>query len=336
MQGSQRSALAIAILVTALGAACTDAQYRLVLVYPDQDAFDMARFAELYFRQDVACDELRQVIGSPDLTFDPHSALPNAGRYPFGRVAFRVAVRKADCQRFLDGCVEAEIASRQDATIRIELATTSGDACAVGGRCLDGNCLYTDGGALDARPTDGGDAANPDVRGLDVAIPDVPSADRRDAAVLDIGGPDVAVDSSAADRLPADRTTADIVAADQALSDLMSGDAALPDTGLDATLLPDVAASDVTSSDQTAADAAVATCDQLFGTASGYLLCSEAADRCEFAILINGLTCADLCQSFGRGCVGAFGNVDPNRCTHVGTETCSMARTDEICVCARS
>lgn len=76
------------------------------------------------------------------------------------------------------------------------------------------------------------------------------------------------------------------------------------------------------------------TCDGIFGTASGYILCEETSTTCSFNANLGGGSCNDVCGSFGKACVGAIDNPDAS-CTEISPnfDTCSTVRQDEICIC---
>ena len=75
-----------------------------------------------------------------------------------------------------------------------------------------------------------------------------------------------------------------------------------------------------------------AACNELFGSALSYRLCSQDLLTCTFSVRINGGTCDSLCESYGRRCVTSFGN-DLDSCVPIVEEACDLARTDQICVC---
>lgn len=81
----------------------------------------------------------------------------------------------------------------------------------------------------------------------------------------------------------------------------------------------------------------LASCDQLYGDALDYLLCSQEPDRCHFSVTTDGASCEALCAQHGGTCLQAFDNPnDPGtECNVLGEDTCQTQRSTEICVCTR-
>lgn len=83
------------------------------------------------------------------------------------------------------------------------------------------------------------------------------------------------------------------------------------------------------------------TCDDIYSTASGYILCQETATSCEFNANTPNGNCQTLCTSFsGQTCLGAHDNPDTagQECNaNLGAgDDCSTNRGTEICVCSRN
>ncbi len=82
--------------------------------------------------------------------------------------------------------------------------------------------------------------------------------------------------------------------------------------------------------------ASAPTCDELYGSAPGYLLCDESQDECTFSAQINGGSCSDLCTSFGATCIAAYDNGAGDSCVVQSlSDTCFTLRVTEICVCSK-
>lgn len=77
-------------------------------------------------------------------------------------------------------------------------------------------------------------------------------------------------------------------------------------------------------------------CDDLYGSAPGYVYCAETAISCEFSANTNGGDCNDLCLSLGGICLEAYDNADPvcMRRPEFGDD-CFTDRGNEICICSR-
>lgn len=91
-----------------------------------------------------------------------------------------------------------------------------------------------------------------------------------------------------------------------------------------------------TSGGSSSGTGASATCDEMYGAATDYMLCEEAADSCSFNVTTAmAANCTMVCESFGGTCVGAQLN-DTDACVSTGDSTCDdMTLTDLICVCSR-
>lgn len=101
-------------------------------------------------------------------------------------------------------------------------------------------------------------------------------------------------------------------------------DAALP---VDAATIPDDVGIDASADPS---------CTELYGRASGFILCSEEyVDECAFYVTLGGGSCADVC---GGSCLRGYNNGGSgDRCAHgTGEDTCDSTHTDEVCYCKRS
>lgn len=81
------------------------------------------------------------------------------------------------------------------------------------------------------------------------------------------------------------------------------------------------------------------TCQEVFGTAEGYISCTEAPGSCAFNVNVYGASCNTLCGMFGHGCIDSINNPglgDGNECFDQGGEyDCnSVGKDTTICVCA--
>jgi hypothetical protein len=80
------------------------------------------------------------------------------------------------------------------------------------------------------------------------------------------------------------------------------------------------------------------TCTEVFGTASGYVLCTEGARSCAFNVNTGGNDCNAICGMFGAACLDDLDN------NSVAGEECivqpadlncaSLGKSTTICVCA--
>ena len=182
--------------------ACSEARPRLVLRYPDEAAFERADFVRIYVGEGFECGELRQLESRVRLTYDPHATAPELGAVEPGITSFLAVIQDAECQVFLDGCVEAEVGTGKYDTVNLFLRRVEGAGCAAAERCVDDQCVEIDAGAVDASLLD---TAVLDTAGLDTSLADavVPDAAVPDAAVPDAATPDaVAGDAAEADGSP--------------------------------------------------------------------------------------------------------------------------------------
>jgi hypothetical protein len=74
-------------------------------------------------------------------------------------------------------------------------------------------------------------------------------------------------------------------------------------------------------------------CDQIYGTASGYELCLQRQDECEFLAFTDG-SCSELCGPLGGTCVTAYDDLNLS-CAIDSTLGCNANRAVQICVCSR-
>lgn len=117
-------------------------------------------------------------------------------------------------------------------------------------------------------------------------------------------------------------------------------DSAVVDAGSALDAAREASIRDARSEPESAADAANATdaapsCDMLFGSAIGYLLCSETPTTCSFNTTLAQTTCNDLCASLGSVCVSALDNNGPPCVAVSFGDTCATVRNSEICECER-
>lgn len=76
-------------------------------------------------------------------------------------------------------------------------------------------------------------------------------------------------------------------------------------------------------------------CDALFGTAPGYLYCTETPDACHFNADTGGGNCNQMCASLDSTCVAAFDNSHACTIIRPNMDTCETNRSTEICACAK-
>jgi hypothetical protein len=82
------------------------------------------------------------------------------------------------------------------------------------------------------------------------------------------------------------------------------------------------------------------TCYALFGMTSGYALCAETADRCDFfSVLGMSGTCSSVCSSAGQTCLDAYSkSSNPQfRCNRnsANQQSCSDNSAGAVCICSR-
>lgn len=109
-----------------------------------------------------------------------------------------------------------------------------------------------------------------------------------------------------------------------------------PTTGDPTTGDPTTGDPSTTGGDSSSDTGAAATCDEMYGGATDYMLCEEAADSCRFNVTTAmAASCDMVCQSFGGTCVGAqLNEADP--CTSTGDTTCDDGgNNDLMCICSR-
>lgn len=83
-----------------------------------------------------------------------------------------------------------------------------------------------------------------------------------------------------------------------------------------------------------ASEAMPVKCDDKYGAAPGYVLCSETGATCRFNAKTGGGTCKQICTSLGGTCLWAEDN-NTEPCVPVGTDTCDSLRSTEICTCSK-
>jgi hypothetical protein len=180
------------------------------------------------------------------------------------------------------------------------------------------------------------DLAERDARRDVPLLPDAPVKDapphvdlrgdqpRQDVPSQDLPGQDLPGQDLLADLQPDQQMTSDLRFDTNRTPDLPKPDTRPPDLPKPDTRPPDTKA--------------LKSCDDIYSTASGYILCKENPTSCEFNANTSP-NCATLCSSFsGQTCLGAYDN--PNtagqECDHIGTDSCSTNRGTEICVCSRN
>lgn len=81
------------------------------------------------------------------------------------------------------------------------------------------------------------------------------------------------------------------------------------------------------------------TCAEIFGGASGYVLCMETEGSCSFNVNTGGNSCTTICSSFGQGCVDTLDNPSAvgQECVIQPTDLdCgSTGKSTTICVCTK-
>jgi hypothetical protein len=78
------------------------------------------------------------------------------------------------------------------------------------------------------------------------------------------------------------------------------------------------------------------TCDEIFGTAAGYLLCAEDDVSCSFNVDNLGESCNIICGLFGQLCLGALDNPGDGTCFVQGNSTCdATGKGNTICICTK-
>lgn len=78
-----------------------------------------------------------------------------------------------------------------------------------------------------------------------------------------------------------------------------------------------------------------ASCDDVFGTAPGYILCEDNPDNCSFNVMLGMTSCDALCMMFGATCIEGLTNAMAG-CTTDGVLACDDATTNEsVCRCTK-
>ncbi len=77
-------------------------------------------------------------------------------------------------------------------------------------------------------------------------------------------------------------------------------------------------------------------CDEAFGAAAGYELCSETESTCSFFSKEDGSTfeCNERCAEFDATCVSGF-DAPGYGCTPQTEDGCAYPHNTQICVCLR-
>jgi hypothetical protein len=83
-------------------------------------------------------------------------------------------------------------------------------------------------------------------------------------------------------------------------------------------------------------DSGLPSCNSIYGTVAGYLLCVQTATTCRFLqVAATGApSCTSVCAAHGGTCSSAD-NGDPGSCGVTGTATCATLFASSICVCSR-
>lgn len=76
-------------------------------------------------------------------------------------------------------------------------------------------------------------------------------------------------------------------------------------------------------------------CDDIYGNAPGYELCTETEDECRFDANLGGGSCNDMCSMYGGTCIGAHGNPFGGGCFFTGIDDCEDTPDTEICICSK-
>lgn len=111
--------------------------------------------------------------------------------------------------------------------------------------------------------------------------------------------------------------------------------------GSTSTTTPDPSTTDTgevstTDGEDTSTGPAVASCTELFGGLSQFILCEETATSCRFTAVLGGVSCNDTCAGAGQTCIQAIRNAS-NVCEESEPGgTCDEQVNDQICVCSRS
>ncbi|MGH1345716.1 MAG: hypothetical protein ACRBN8_29395 [Nannocystales bacterium] len=105
------------------------------------------------------------------------------------------------------------------------------------------------------------------------------------------------------------------------------------DTTTDPTMDPTTG--DPTTSGSSTGTGSMASCDEMYGAATDYMLCDEEVDSCRFGVTVTMTPCNSICEAFGGTCQGAQLNEKPV-CTSTGDITCDdMTSNTVICICSR-
>jgi len=76
-------------------------------------------------------------------------------------------------------------------------------------------------------------------------------------------------------------------------------------------------------------------CNMVFGSAAGYLLCSESETSCTFYTLLNDIdSCTTRCASFQATCLASIRDTD-DTCTPSDLGSCDDVVTDRVCKCTK-
>ncbi|MBW2525678.1 MAG: hypothetical protein JRI23_15955 [Deltaproteobacteria bacterium] len=75
-------------------------------------------------------------------------------------------------------------------------------------------------------------------------------------------------------------------------------------------------------------------CDDQYGAASHFVLCSETQTSCLFYVFLDQDSCRNACRDFGGECLGAHHNANPDSCDVITSTDCTTVSGDEICECS--
>lgn len=76
-------------------------------------------------------------------------------------------------------------------------------------------------------------------------------------------------------------------------------------------------------------------CDEQFGAANGYQLCSETPTTCTFDVMADNTSCDDQCALFGSTCEDARDSDAGAPCVDSGGTSCGTPHNAVMCTCAR-
>ena len=77
------------------------------------------------------------------------------------------------------------------------------------------------------------------------------------------------------------------------------------------------------------------TCDEQFGLADGYQLCSQTDDSCTFNATLDASSCDATCEALGGTCLSAQDSDSGSPCIDSGATTCGTIHNSVMCTCSR-